>query len=116
MDYSVEPLIGEELANSLLKYHPEIDSILELQELIEKYGIYICCDKNKDWEITEKQNERLIELLLKLCLSLAKKPMLQEYKFEYARRYGNPDWEICYGCSKRFTAYCKPRNCNPMDI
>jgi len=78
--------------------------------------MYICCDKIKEFELTESQKDRLIELLLKLCLSLAGKPALYEDEYKHMKKYWYPDWEICCGCSKRYTDKCDPDMCNPMDI
>jgi len=115
-NYPVEPLMADKLKENLQKYYPNEENIEELYNLIQRYGMYICCDKIKEFELTESQKDRLIELLLKLCLSLSGKPALYEDEYKHMKKYWYPDWEICWGCNKRYTNACDPDMCNPMDI
>jgi hypothetical protein len=115
-NYPVEPAMADWLKQNLEKYYPNEEYIDELYNLITSYGMYICCDKIKDFEVTEEQKNRLIELLLKLCLSISAKPTLYEDEYYHMKKYWYPDWEICYGCSKRYTSKCDSSKCNPMDI
>ncbi len=119
--YPVEPLMADILEDNLKKYYPNEENIVgfkieELNRLITDYGIYICCDKPNDMKLLEKNNNRLIELLLKLCLSLSSKPIMYEDEYNYMKKYWYPDWEICNNCPKRFTIWCDKNKCNPMDI
>jgi len=113
---SVEPAIADWLKENLEKYYPNEENTNELYKLIEDYGIYICCDKLKEFEITEENKDRLIELLLKLCLSLSSKPTLYESEYNHMKKNWYPNWEICYNCSKRYTSNCDSSKCEPMDI
>lgn len=115
-DYPIEPAMSDWLKKNLNKYYPNEDNTEELYKLIEDYGMYICCDKMKDFEVSDEKKDRLIELLLKLCLSLSSKPTLYENEYNYIKKYWYPDWEICYGCPKRYTGRCDSSKCNPMDI
>lgn len=115
-DYPVEPAMADWLEENLKKYYPDEENVEELNELITNYGMYICCDKIKDFEVSEEDKDRLIELLIKLSLSLSSKPTLYESEYNYMKNYWHPNWEICYNCSKRFTSGCDSSKCNPMDI
>ena len=115
-DYSVEPLMSDTLKSNLQKYYSEVKNVEELCNLIERYGWYICSDKLKDFELTENEKDRLIELLLKLCLFLSGKPALYENEYYYMKKHWYPDWEICWRCSKRYTQSCHPDKCDPLDI
>lgn len=115
-NYPVEPLMADWLKENLERYYPNEENVEELYKLITDYGMYICCDKRKNFEISEKDRDRLIELLIKLSLSLSSKPTLYESEFNYMKKYWYPNWEICYNCSKRFTSRCDSSKCNPLDI
>lgn len=115
-DYPVEPAMADWLKQNLQKYYPNEENVEELCELITDYGIYICCDKIKDFELSEENKDKLIELLLKLCLSLSSRPTLYELEYNHMKKHWYPDWEICYSCSKRHTSMCDNSKCNPMDI
>lgn len=115
-DYSVEPAMADWLKENLEKYYPHEENTEELYKLIGNYGIYICCDKAKDFEVSEEKKDRLIELLLKLCLSLSSRPILYESEYNHMKKHWYPDWEICYSCSKGHTIRCDSSKCNPMDI
>lgn len=115
-NYPVEPAMADWLKENLEKYYPNEENTKELYKLIEVYGMYICCDKIKDFKIAEEKKDRLIELLLKLCLSLSARPTLYKNEYDYMKKNWYPDWEICYNCSKRLTIQCDSSKCNPMDI
>lgn len=119
--YEVEPLMGEALIENLKKYNEGTYAIYEdeikvLAKLIEDYGMYICTDKDEYFALKNSDVEKLIELSIKLNLSLSSVPAMYESEYQYMKKYWYPDWEICNGCSKRFTYGCKPENCNPLDI
>lgn len=118
-NYEIEPTMSDWLKDNLNKYYPEIaqtENINDLYKLIVDYAIYICTDKDKAFKITENQMDKLIELLLKLCLSLSSRPALYESEYKYMKNNWKPDWEICSICSNRYTSRCNPSECNPLDI
>ena len=121
MDYEIYPTMGETLIKNLKKYNEETyatyeDDIKLLANLIEKYGMYICTDKSEDFALEAAMVERLIELSIKLNLSLSQVSAMYEGEYCHMKSRWHPDWEICNGCSKRFTYECNPEYCNPLDI
>lgn len=121
MNYEIEPLMGEQLIENLKKYNEGTyaiheEDIKQLAKLIEDYGMYICTDKSEAFELKQSDVEKLIELSIKLNLSLSSVPAMYESEYRHMKSHWYPDWEICNGCSKRFTYDCKPENCNPLDI
>jgi len=117
MDYPVEPAMADWIESNVKKYYPDsIENSKELYKLITDYGIFICTDKLPEFNFTEDQKDRLIELLIKACLSLSARPCLYEDEYNYMQQHWHPDWEICRNCPKRFTYRCDPTKCNPMDI
>ena len=121
MSYEIEPLMGDILVDNLKKYNEKIyalyeDDIKMLEKLITDYGIYICTDKSNDFALGQSKIDKLIELSIKLNLSLSGMPAIYENEYKYMKKYWYPDWEICYGCPKRFTLRCNKENCNPLDI
>ena len=121
MNYEIEPLMGEQLIENLKKYNEGTyaiheEDIKQLAKLIEDYGMYICTDKSEDFALKQHNVERLIELSIKLNLSLSSAPAMYESEYRHMKSHWYPDWEICNGCHKRFTYECKPEYCNPLDI
>lgn len=53
-NYPVEPLMADKLKENLQKYYPNEENIKELYNLIQRYGMYICCDKMKEFKIGDK--------------------------------------------------------------
>ena len=90
MKYEIEPLMGEQLIENLKEYNEGTyvmyeDDIKQLSKLIEDYGMYICTDRSKDFVLEQSKIEKLIELSIKLNLSLSSVPAMYESEYHHMK-------------------------------
>lgn len=78
----------------------------ECKNLLDRFLLYKACDDEEQFKLSEGELENLCILLNNIARTLERN----------TKKYWCPDWEICWGCSKRYTNNCDPDMCNPMGI
>ena len=68
----------------------------------------------KKW--SEKYNDS-IENYITMFTPASKNVLIDSTNYkEDEKLHPNPDWEICWTCSKRYTENCLPKECSPLDL